>query len=126
MTDSNRSMNEVPGLVAERRRYEGWILALDARRDTTPAHVIERVQADYRTRLQRVDEQLAAHRHAIEEERANVQSRLSLCEAEERMGRDERAELELRAHVGELVGEEAEVAFRTVDESLNKLVAEKD
>lgn len=126
MTDSNRSMTEVPALVVERRRYEGWLLALDARRDTTPAHVFERVQGDYRTRLQRVDEQLAAHRQAIEEERASVQSRLSLCEAEERMGRDERAELELRAHVGELVGEEADLAFRTVDESLDKLVGEKN
>jgi hypothetical protein len=126
MTDSNRSMNEVPALVAERKRYEGWLVALDARRGDTPAHVFERVQADYRARLQRVDEQLASHRQAIEEERASVQSRLSLCEAEERMGLDERAELELRAHVGELVGQEADDAFRTADESLEKLVVEKN
>ena len=119
-------MNEVPALVAERRRYEGWLTALDARRGDTPAHVFERVQADYRARLQRVDEELASHRQAIEEERASVQSRLSLCEAEERMSRDERAELELRAHVGELVGEEADEAFRTVDESLEKLGVEKN
>ncbi|HTE47032.1 MAG TPA: hypothetical protein VK636_17425 [Gemmatimonadaceae bacterium] len=124
MTDSNRSMNEVPALVAERRRYEGWLAALDARRDTTPGHVFERVQADYRSRLNRVDEQLESHRQAIEEERASVQSRLSLCQAEEQMARDERAELELRAHVGELSGESADESFRTVDEMLEHLVAE--
>ncbi|HEY9227698.1 MAG TPA: hypothetical protein VIP11_13665, partial [Gemmatimonadaceae bacterium] len=95
MTDSNSSMNEVPGLIEERRRYEGWLTALEARRESTPQHVFERVRADYRARLQRVAEQLASHRQAIEEEQTSVQSRLSLLEAEERLQRDERAELEL-------------------------------
>ncbi|MEP6494751.1 MAG: hypothetical protein ABJF01_18845 [bacterium] len=126
MTDTNRSLSEVPALVAERRRFEGWLAALDARRETTPVHVFERVQADYRSRLKGVDEQLESHRQAIEEERASVQSRLSLCQAEEQMGRDERAELELRAHVGELAGKDAEGQFRAVDESLEKLVVEGD
>ena len=112
MTDSNRSLNEVPALLDERRRYEGWLAALDARRESTPKHVFERVQADYKTRLQRVAERLASHRSAIEEERASVQSRLSLLEAEEQLRRDERAELELRAHVGELVGDEARSRVR--------------
>jgi len=126
MTDSNRSMSEVPGLVEERRRYEGWLVALDARRETTPKHVFDRVSADYRARLERVAEQLASHRQAIEEEQASVQSRLSLLEAEERLQRDERAELELRSHVGELAGSDAEAAFVAVDETISKLVAEKD
>lgn len=125
MTDSNRSMNEVPGLIEERRRYEGWLSALEARRESTPKHVFERVQADYRARLQRVAEQLASHRQAIEEEQTSVKSRLSLLEAEERLRRDERAELELRRHVGELVGDDAEVAFGTVDAAISQLVDEK-
>src|SRR5205807_6862705 len=112
LTDSIRSLSELPGLVAERRKYEGWLTALDARRETTPAHVFERVQSDYKARLARVTEQLESHRHIIEEERTNVRSRLSLLEAEERMRRDERAELDLRAHVGELEGEEASSAFK--------------
>jgi len=125
MTDSNRSLSELPGLLAERRRYESWLAALDARRETTPQHVFERVQADYKSRLGRVTEQLEAHRHIVEEERASVDSRLSLLQAEERMRRDERAELELRSHVGELVGEEAETAFKTVDDSIEHLLSEK-
>jgi len=104
MNDSNRSLNEVPALIQERRRYEGWLGALDARRDSTPQHVLERVKADYQGRLQRVQEQLALHRQSILEERASVESRRSLIEAEEQLRRDERAELELRAHVGELAG----------------------
>ena len=126
MTDSSRSMSEVPALVEERRRYEGWLLALDARRETTPKHVFDRVSADYRGRLERVAEQLASHRQAIEEEKASVQSRLSLLEAEERLQRDERAELELRSHVGELTGSDAEAAFGDIDATISKLVSEKD
>ena len=100
MTDTNRSLSELPGLVAERRKFNGWLRALEARKETTPGHVFERVQSDYRTRLTRVEEQIEAHRHVVDEERANVRSRLSLLEAEERMRRDERSELDLRAHVG--------------------------
>jgi hypothetical protein len=126
MTDSNSSLNEVPALLDERRRYEGWLAALDARRESTPKHVFDRVQTDYRARLQRVAEELASHRSAIESERANVQSRLSLLSAEEQLHRDERAELELRTHVGELVGEEADRAFGSVGEAIARVVGEKD
>ena len=126
MTDSNRSMSEVPALIEERRRYEGWLAALSARRETTPKHVFERVQADYRARLQRVADALASHRQGIEEERATLQSRLSVLEAEERLQRDERAELELRAHVGELFGDDAATAFKTVDDKIAQMTGEKD
>jgi hypothetical protein len=125
MTDSNRSLSELPALVAERRRYEGWLAALAARRDTTAGHVYERVHSDYQTRLDRVLDQLEAHRHIIDEERTSVQSRLSLLEAEEQMRRDERAELDLRAHVGELAGDEATTAFKAVDDALHHLLGEK-
>src|SRR5690348_8567479 len=125
MNDSNRSLNEVPALIKERRRYEQWLAALDARRDTTPQHVLERVKADYQGRLQRVQEQLALHRQSILEERASVESRRSLIEAEEQLRRDERSELELRSHVGELAGAEADGAFRAVDDALEQLAHER-
>jgi outer membrane biosynthesis protein TonB len=125
MTDSTNPMNELPPLLEERSRYESWLTALEARRDTTPQHVFERVNADYRGRLQRVEEQIASHRQHILDERASLESRLSLLKAEEQLRRDERAELELRAHVGELAGNEAEKAFRAVDEVINQLVSEK-
>jgi hypothetical protein len=125
MNDANRSLNEVPSLIQERRRYESWLAALDARRDTTPQHVLERVKADYQGRLQRVQEQLSLHRQSILEERASVESRRSLIEAEEQLRRDERAELELRSHVGELAGAEADGAFRAVDDALEQLAHER-
>lgn len=129
MSDSNGSAEASTALAAlleERRRYESWLDALEARRDSTAPHVFERVQADYRTRLERVSTELAAHRHAVEEERASVQSRLALLEAEEKLRRDERSELDLRVHVGELAGSEAEAAFHAVDEIIEQLTGEKD
>ena len=125
MTDTNSPMSELPALLEERHRYEVCIAALDARRDSTPQHVFERVQADYRGRLDRVEGQLAAHHQAIKDERASLESRLSLLKAEEQLRRDERAELELRSHVGELAGHEAESAFRVVDDVIGQLVGEK-
>ncbi|HMA24346.1 MAG TPA: hypothetical protein VKP00_10130, partial [Gemmatimonadaceae bacterium] len=118
-------MSELPALIEERHRYEAWLSALDARRDSTPKHVFDRVQADYRGRLDRVAEQLAAHRQSIQDERASLESRLSLLKAEEQLRRDERAELDLRAHVGELSGAEAEGAFRTIDGAIDQLVGER-
>ncbi|HVX40891.1 MAG TPA: zinc finger protein [Gemmatimonadaceae bacterium] len=125
MTDSDRSLSEVPALLEEKRRYEAWLAALDARRDTTPPHVFERVQSDYTGRLRQVEERLASHAQAIDSERASLESRLSLLAAEEQLRRDERTELELRAHVGELSGDEATSAFRAVDDALEQLVKER-
>jgi hypothetical protein len=125
MSDPNRSMNEVPALIDERRRYEAWLATLESRRESTPQHVFDRVKADYSARLQRVDEQLALHRQAIQEERTSLNSRRSLLEAEEQLRRDERSELELRSHVGEFAGSEAETAFQAVDEALAQLASER-
>ncbi|HWJ16726.1 MAG TPA: zinc finger Ran-binding domain-containing protein, partial [Gemmatimonadaceae bacterium] len=57
--------------------------------------------------------------------RASVESRRSLIEAEEQLRRDERSELELRSHVGELAGAEADGAFRAVDDALEQLAHER-
>jgi hypothetical protein len=126
MTEATRSIDQVPGLVEERRKYEAWLAALEERRAKTAPHVFDRVKADYETRLRRVQEELSAHRHAIQEERASLLSRRSLLEADEQLRRDERAELELRLHVGEIAGEAADTAFQVVDEALGRLMSEKD
>jgi hypothetical protein len=125
MTESNRSLDELPALIGERKKFEAWIAALEARRDATAPHVFERVRTDYLARLREVEERLSAHRSSILEEKTSLESRRSLLEAEEQLRRDERAELELRAHVGELVGEDSESAFGTVDEALAKMADER-
>jgi hypothetical protein len=125
MTDPKSPAQELPALIEERRRYESWLAALDARRESTPQHVFDRVRSDYEGRLRQVAEQLDAHRHSIQEEKVSLESRRSLLEAEEQLRRDEKAELELRSHVGELAGGKADEAFRAVDEAIDKLMVEK-
>lgn len=125
MTDSQSSFSEVPALLEERQRYETWLSALAARRESTPQHVFERVQADYRARLERVNDRIASHRQAIEDERGQLQARCSALVSDEGLRRDERAELELRAHVGELAGGDAETAFGAVDQAIGTLVEER-
>lgn len=125
MTDSERAQVDVAALVDERRRYEGWLAALEARRDRTPPHVYERVEADYRSRLQRVTEQLASHRSVLTDERGSVESRLSLLAAEAKMRGDEKAELELRVAVGEVAAAEAANALQTLTRTLDQLSGER-
>ena len=54
------SLTLVESLMAERRKYEQWLAALEARRSTTPERVFNRVHADYHDRLDAVLEQLKA------------------------------------------------------------------
>ncbi len=126
MTDPNRSANELPALLEERRKFEGWLAALEARRESTPQHVFDRVKTDYQSRMRQVEDRLAAHRQSIQDERTSLESRRSLLEAEEQLRRDERAELELRAHVGELADKDSEAAFRAVDDALGEMSVEKE
>jgi hypothetical protein len=92
----------VSGLMEERRKYEGWIVALDARRGATPERVFARVHADYTARLETVVAQLTAHADGLRAEQATLAMRLAELEDEQQKARDARAEAELRAHVGEL------------------------
>ena len=48
------ALDALRALIAERQQYEQWMSALEAKKEGTPEHVYERVQHDYRTRLERV------------------------------------------------------------------------
>jgi hypothetical protein len=120
------SKNDVQALFEERRKYDAWLAALEARRESTPQHVFDRVKSDYQERLRQVEERLSAHRHAITEERASLASRKALLDAEEQLRRDERAELELRAHVGELEAKDSDAAFKAVDDALGGMAKERE
>jgi hypothetical protein len=54
----SESLTLVESLMAERRKFEHWLTALEARRSTTPERVFTRVHADYHDRLDSVVEQL--------------------------------------------------------------------
>jgi hypothetical protein len=113
----------VESLMSERRKFEHWLAALEARRATTPERVFTRVHADYHDRLESVVEQLKEHTEGLRAELESLTLRLTAVDEEQQQRRDERAEAELRAHVGELSAEAWEQIAREADRSIEGLSA---
>jgi len=120
-TDDGGALAVVSGLMDERRKYESWLGALEAKRDATPERVFTRVHADYSTRLDAVLEQLRAHSDGLRAELATLSSKLTEIEGEQQHQRDERAEAELRAHVGELSPDAWNELAAAADRSIESL-----
>jgi hypothetical protein len=96
------ALTTVGSLMEERVRYEAWLQALNARRAETPKHVYTRVHADYTARLESVILRLTGHVEALRGELTTLTTRIALLDEQQHRARDERAEAELRSHVGEL------------------------
>lgn len=120
------AMDALHHLLAERARYEAWLAQLEARRATAPGHVLERVRADYTSRLDQVTTQLRGRAVELEATAATLRSRLMALATEEEARRDERAETELRASVGEYGDDEARATFERCDAAISSLVAQRD
>ncbi len=116
----------VTALMDERRRYEGWITALEARRATTADHVFARVHLDYSTRLEAVIVTLSSHADALRGELTTLETRLKVLTDAHQRGQDERAEAELRAHVGELSAEDWQRTAAERDEALEEVATRRD
>lgn len=116
----------VTTLFAERKRYEGWLAALEAKRESTPGHIYERVKTDYEGRLRGVIEQLRAQRATVEARASSLSNRIGELEGEARKHEDERAEIELRASIGEIDNEQCESTRRAADQRLSSINAERE
>ena len=119
--EEGASLVAVSALMDERRRFESWIAALEARKHLTPEHVFARVHADYASRLEAVLAQLTAHADGLRHEMESLIVRLGGLSEERQNAQDERAEAELRAHVGELSPEEWERTASASDARLADL-----
>lgn len=127
MTSPNETnMDALREMLAERDRYENWLLQLDQRHASAPRHVLERVRADYQSRLEAVTVQLRGRAVELEATVASLRSRLAALAGEEEQRRDERAETELRASVGELPTDRARQAMQACDAAIGSLVAQRD
>jgi len=117
------ALSTVETLMAERRKYETWLETLEARRQSTPERVFTRVHGDYHDRLDAVIQQLKEHTEGLRAELSSLTSRLSSLDHEQQQRRDERAEAELRAHVGELSPDAwKDIAFES-DKAIDALTA---
>jgi hypothetical protein len=108
-------LDEVRGLVDERTRYEGWLTALETRRATTPAHVLERVRADYEGRLRHVMDTLQTHVGALRADEAALSGHHDEQVRVLADRRDTLAEVELRTLVGEFPADEGERQRQAVE-----------
>jgi len=113
---------DVALLINERRQFEEWIAALEAKRAQTPAQVFTRVHADYESRLRAVVEKLASHGSSLGEELDALKKRLRQIDVEINDHQEERVEIELRAQVGELSTAAVTEALRAADAELAQLV----
>lgn len=125
MTSQTNAMDELNALLEERGRYEQWLAQLDARRETTPVHVFERVRTDYAARLGTVMEQLRSRAEGLQSTVAALEERVGVLAADESVRRDERAEIELRAMVGEYSAERANSELASCDEAIGRLEGER-
>jgi len=125
MSDGQNSMDALNALMEERNRYEQWLAQLDARRGSTPPHVFERVRGDYGARLNKVLDQLAGRATELQETAGTLAERVAALYADETALRDERAEAELRASVGEFTEEHAREVMQRCDEAISSLGSER-
>ncbi|MEO8577257.1 MAG: hypothetical protein ABI556_11175 [Gemmatimonadales bacterium] len=95
------ALDALRALIAERQQYEQWMTALEAKRAGTPEQVFERVQADYRGRLDRVVGDIRGHAEELQLSISTLSSRLVEVARDEDTRREGLEEAKLRADVGE-------------------------
>ena len=119
------AMSALHELLDERQRYQGWLAALEGRRNSTPPHVFERVQRDYTGRLDRVMQTLTERAGQLTGTIESMTSELATLREHESDRTDERHEAELRAAVGELTPDEWEQRRAEVDSEIERVAAER-
>jgi hypothetical protein len=126
MTKSKtNALESLRALIAERQQYEQWITTLESKRDGTPAHVFERVQNDYNTRLQRVIGDIKGHAEELQLSISALSSRLVEVARDEDTRREALQEAELRATVGEYEPQQWEHLKAEAEQALEKIAADR-
>jgi len=127
MTDSqHKQIQEIEALLAERRKFEQWIVQLEARRASTPEHVYSKVLRDYRARLDETQGKLSAESGVVQKLVSELATSLASHERQISEKRDERAEAELRAAVGEYTEKEWEKLRVKLDGIIATVSGERD
>jgi hypothetical protein len=125
MSQREKRVEAVAALIAERRKYEGWLAALEAKRAETPDHVFFRVRSDYERRLSEILERLRSQASALNERADALNARLAALVEQERASHDRRHEAELRVSVGEFSQKAWETLIKETTESAARIAAER-
>jgi hypothetical protein len=119
------TLDALRALIAERQQYEQWISALEAKREGTPEHVFERVQGDYRSRLDHVVGEIRGHAEELQLSISTLSARLVEVAREEDTRREGLQEAELRAAVGEYEPSQWEQIRSEAEAALEKIAADR-
>jgi hypothetical protein len=119
------ALDALRALIAERQQYEQWMSALEAKKEGTPEHVYERVQHDYRTRLERVVGEIKGHAEELQLSISTLSSRLVEVARDEDTRREGLQEAELRAAVGEYEPGQWDQIRSEAEAALEKIAADR-
>lgn len=119
------ALDALRALISERQQYEQWMSTLAAKREGTPEHVYERVEADYRGRLDKVIADIRGHSEELQLSISTLSSRLVEVAREEDTRRESLQEAELRAAVGEYEPQQWEHLKSEAEQSLGKIAADR-
>lgn len=119
------ALDALRALIAERQQYEQWMSTLHAKREGTPEHVFERVEADYRSRLDRVVTDIRSHAEELQLSISTLSSRLVEVARDEDTRREGLQEAELRAAVGEYEPDQWQQIKTEAESALEKIAADR-
>lgn len=102
MSDASPSGASALELIRLREQLTAWIAKLDEVGTQASSHVAERVRADYRERLARVNDELGAHREEIEADLQRFRGAREEAEARRGAAGEALEETRLRHLIGEL------------------------
>ncbi len=124
-TAAEKSVETIATLIEERHRYEKWLGALDARQATTPPPVYTRVRADYEERLTAVLDRLGIQSVELRENIDTLATAVASLQSHVDGKRDERAEAEVRAAVGEFTAEQWDAMSHTADGEIARIEGQR-
>jgi hypothetical protein len=122
---STTAWDDLNALLEEKARYEKWLAQLNAKREQTPPHVFDRVRSDYASRLDTVMGNLRSRAEGLQSSASTLEEQVSVLTAQETQRRDARAEIELRAMVGEFTEERANAELSACDVEIHRLESER-
>ncbi len=125
MSQTDKRVEAVAALIADRRKYEGWLAALEAKRSETPDHVFFRVRSDYERQLSEILERLRSQAPALSERAAVLNARLATLIEQERTTRDRQSEAELRVSVGEFSQAAWDALVKETADTVTRIAAER-
>jgi hypothetical protein len=119
-------LEALEALLAEKRKHEGYLAKLEARRAGTPENVFARLRDEYQMKL--MDAQVRAHAEAEELENGLEVDQAAVAEVESRLAalEEERVEGELREAVGELDSKDWQQRLIALNAGISMAIKERE